>query len=98
MKPNYPARAVAEAAKRGTGRWISASTTLPLEPDADVRLIQTLLGRVFLETTLLKTKVAVFKQRQVGSPLDVLTGRQRATHASSLPTRAACTYMANEAE
>jgi hypothetical protein len=47
------------------------------EEGTDIRLIQTLLGHVHLETTRLYTKVAVVKQRQVDSPMDILTGCRR---------------------
>jgi hypothetical protein len=47
------------------------------EEGTDIRLIQTLLGHVHLETTRIYTKVAVVKQRQVDSPMDLLTGCQR---------------------
>ncbi len=56
------------------------------EDGTDIRLIQTLLGHVHLETTRLYTKVAVVKQRQVDSPLDMLTGCRRSRTNKPKPT------------
>jgi hypothetical protein len=56
------------------------------EDGTDIRLIQTLLGHVHLETTRLYTKVAVVKQRQVDSPLDMLTGCRRSRTNEPKPT------------
>jgi integrase/recombinase XerD len=56
------------------------------EEGTDIRLIQTLLGHVHLETTRLYTKVAVVKQRQVDSPLDMLTGCRRPRAEEPKPT------------
>ncbi|MCL4855050.1 MAG: tyrosine-type recombinase/integrase, partial [Bryobacteraceae bacterium] len=47
-----------------------------LEQGTDVRFIQRLLGHARLETTTIYTKVAVIRQLQVQSPLDVLTGKR----------------------
>ena len=46
-----------------------------LENGTDIRFIQKLLGHVRLETTTIYTKVAVFRQQQIQSPLDTLNGK-----------------------
>ncbi|HJN66479.1 MAG: tyrosine-type recombinase/integrase [Pirellulales bacterium] len=56
-----------------------SSATHMVENGTNIRCIQTLLGHVRLETTRLYTHVAGLSERQVRSPLDVLTmnGEQR---------------------
>jgi integrase/recombinase XerD len=56
------------------------------EEGTDIRMIQALLGHVHLETTRIYTKVAVVKQRQVDSPMDILTGCRRPRAEAPKPT------------
>ncbi len=51
-----------------------SSATHMVENGTNIRCIQTLLGHVRLETTRLYTHVAELNERQVRSPLDVLSG------------------------
>ncbi len=67
------------ASERGAkaGRARIAESPLHVKKNASIRYIQKLLGHAKLETATIYTKVAVIRQQQIQSPLDILNGKAR---------------------